>query len=99
MAETGELEVDMLFLGLTRPAMLFGVGYTVVMANFLVCMFYFILTSEFKGFAALPIIHGIAYLASQKEPLFLELFMLKQQRCNKCKNKYYHGMANSYDVS
>lgn len=98
MSGTGELEVDMLFLGLTRPPMLFGVAYAVVMVNFLIGMFYFVVTSDFRGWALIPVVHGIAYIASQKEPLFLDLFMVKQQKCNKCKNKLYHGMTNSYDV-
>ena len=98
MANTGELEVDMLFLGLTRASMLFGVSYTVVMINFLIGCTYFILSSDFKGFGMMPIVHGIAYVASQKEPLFLDLFMIKQQKCNKCQNRFYHGMTNSYDV-
>jgi len=98
MANTGELESDMLFLGLTRPSMLFGVSYTVVIANFFFCMMIFVLTSDFKSFLAMVFIHGLAYFLSQKEPLFLELFMIKQQRCNKCKNRLYHGLTNSYDV-
>lgn len=98
MSGTGELEVDMLFLGLTRPPMLFGVAYSVVAINFLIGMFYFVLTSDFRGFLVMPIVHGIGYVATQKEPLFLDLFMVKQQKCNKCRNKFYHGMTNSYDV-
>lgn len=98
MANTGELEVDMLFLGLTRPSMLFGVSYTVVLANFFICMMYFVLTSDFRGFLAMPAIHALAYVMSEREPLFLELFMIKQQKCNKCKNRLYHGLTNSYDV-
>jgi type IV secretion system protein VirB3 len=98
MSNTGTLEADMLFLGLTRQPMLFGVAYPVFILNFLICMFYFILTSDFKGFMALPLVHGAAYVACQKEPLFLELFMVRQQKCNKCANKFYHGMTNSYDV-
>jgi type IV secretion system protein VirB3 len=98
MAGTGELEVDMLFLGLTRPSMLFGVSYTVVLANFFICMMYFVGTSDFKGFMAMPVVHAVAYVLSEKEPLFLELFMIRQQKCNKCKNRLYHGLTNSYDV-
>lgn len=98
MANAGELGVDMLFLGLTRSPMLFGVSYMVVGMNFLIGCFYFIITSDFKGFLAVPVVHGIAYVASQKEPLFLELFMIKQQKCNKCVNKFYHGMTNSYEI-
>lgn len=98
MADTGELEVDLVFLGLTRPPMLFGVGYSVVMANFLVCMMYYVTSSDPKAFLVMPFIHGIAYFATQKEPIFLELFMIKQQKCNKCKNRFYHGMTNSYEI-
>ena len=98
MADAGELETDMLFLGLTRPSMLFGVSYTVVLANFFTCMMYFVATSDFRGFLAMPFVHGVAYVLSEKEPLFLELFMIRQQKCNKCKNRLYHGLTNSYDV-
>ena len=56
MAGAGELEVDMLFLGLTRPPMLFGVAYSVVMVNFLVGMFYFVLTSDFRGWLVIPLV-------------------------------------------
>ena len=61
-------------------------------------MMYFVITSDFLGFLALPLIHGVGYILSEKEPLFLELFMIKQQKCNRCKNRLYHGLTNSYDV-
>ena len=98
MAKDGQLEVDMLFLGLTRPPMLFGVSYTVVLMNFFLCMMYFVISSDFTGFFALPVVHGVAYLLSEREPLFLELIMIRQQKCNRCKNRLYHGLTNSYDV-
>ncbi|PIR37404.1 MAG: type IV secretion system protein VirB3 [Alphaproteobacteria bacterium CG11_big_fil_rev_8_21_14_0_20_39_49] len=96
--ETGELETDMLFLGLTRPSMIFGVSYLVVMTYFLIGCMGFVLTSDFKFFGGMLPIHCVAYVLSEKEPLFMELFMVKQQKCNKCKNKFYHGLTNSYDV-
>ena len=98
MANTGQLQADMLFLGLTRPPMLFGVSYTVVIFYFFLCMIYFVLSSDLKAFLAMPLFHGAAYFASAKEPLFFDLFMIRQQKCNRCKNRWYHGMANSYDV-
>lgn len=98
MSDTGELEIDMVFLGLTRPSMFFGVSYTMVMLNFLCCMMAFVMTSNSKAFLAMFLIHGIGYVLSEKEPLFLELFMVKQQKCNRCKNRFYHGMTNSYDI-
>ncbi|MDB2414248.1 VirB3 family type IV secretion system protein [Rickettsiales bacterium] len=98
MSGTGELEVDPVFLGLTRPSMLFGVSYSVVILNFFGCMMYYVASSDFRAFLAMPLLHAIGYIASQKEPLFIELFMVKQQKCNRCSNRFYHGMTNSYDV-
>ncbi len=98
MANTGQLEVNMLFLGLTRPSMLLGVSYLVVLTNFFICMMFYVLTSKFQVFMAMGLIHIVAYLLSENEPLFLELFMVRQQKCNKCKNRLYHGLTNSYDV-
>jgi type IV secretion system protein VirB3 len=99
MSNTGELESDMLFLGLTRPSMIFGVSYLVVMTYFLIGAMGFVLTSDFRFFFGMIPIHLGAYVMSQKEPLFMELFMIRQQKCNKCKNRFYHGLTNSYDVT
>lgn len=98
LSEKGELGVDMLFLGLTRPTMIFGVSYMVVATYFLIGVMGFVLTSDFRFFLAMVPIHAVAYIASEKEPLFMELFMVRQQKCNRCKNKLYHGLNNSYDV-
>lgn len=98
MANTGELELDMLFLGLTRPPMLFGVSYTIVMINFLGCITAYLLFPHLKILLVCFPVHGVAYVLSQKEPLFMELFRVRMAKCNKCKNRFYHGMTNSYDV-
>ncbi len=98
MAGGGELEVDMLFLGLTRPSMMFGVTYTVFLMNFFVCMMIFVLTSKFQVFLLMGLFHAIGYIMCEKEPLFLELIMIRSQKCNRCKNRFYHGLTNSYDV-
>lgn len=98
MADTGRLESDMVFLGLTRSSMIFGVSYLVVVTNFLASIMFYIITTDAKAFLSMAVVHAIAYFASQKEPLFLELFMSRQQKCNKCKNRFFFGMTNSYDL-
>lgn len=99
MADGGRLEADMLFLGLTRPAMFLGVSSSVVALNFLINMFIFVLTSNFLfPLIVMPILHGAGYVLTQKEPLFVDLFMVKQQKCNRCKNRFFHGLTNSYDI-
>ena len=100
MAQDGQLESDMLFLGLTRPPMMFGVSYTFVGLNFFLTMVLYIgLDSGIKTFLMIPLGHAIGYYFTQREALFLELFMTKQTKCNRCKNRIYHGFTNSYDVT
>ncbi len=98
MANTGNVKTDQLFKGLTRPAMLFGVSYTFAILNLLITVMSFMYSEDFRTLLILgPAIHGIGYIASAKEPLFIELFMIKMQKCAKCLNRFYHG-ANSYDI-
>lgn len=98
MAGSGELESDPLFVGLTRPPMFFGVSYMYSMFNVFIMLLIFINTSKlYVLFVGLPILHLIGYLLCFKEPLFVELIMVRMQKCNKCRNKIYHG-ANSYDL-
>ncbi|MET0156185.1 MAG: VirB3 family type IV secretion system protein [Rickettsiales bacterium] len=94
----GTVEADLLFLAMTRPSVLFGVSYLPVICNFLLCMMYFVLSSDFRSFLAMPLVHLIFYGLTQKEPLFMELFMVRMQYCNKCKNRLFHHMTNSYSL-
>lgn len=98
MASTGELEADPLFVGLTRPPMLFGVSYIFVLLNGFFSILGFINTSDFTILLVIaPSVHLVGYLICFKEPLFLELYMIRSNKCMKCKNRFYHG-ANSYDL-
>jgi type IV secretion system protein VirB3 len=92
----GSVGADPLFVGLTRPPLLFGVSYSYFVVNALVCMVAYIATSNFTYLAiALPI-HLVGYYICSKEPLFIELFKVRADKCSRCKNRFYHG-ANSYD--
>lgn len=97
MSETGRLKIDPLFVGLTRPTLLFGVSQMFVIFNSLACIGYFVMTNDLSAMGAMFIAHIFGYILTQKEPLFIELYMIKMQKCNKCVNKFYHG-ANSYDM-
>lgn len=95
---TGNIQTDQLFKGLTRPAMLFGVSYMFAILNLMICMVIFINSNDMKVFVLLVAIHGVGYIASAKEPLFIELFIVKLQKCPMCRNRFYYG-ANSYDIT
>ncbi|UAT43423.1 type IV secretion system protein VirB3 [Anaplasmataceae bacterium AB001_6] len=99
MANTGSVHTDPVFKGLTRPAMLFGVGFTFAGMNVVISVASYIMTKELLFlFVLLPVVHSVGYVISFSEPLFLELFIIRSSKCSRCRNKAYHG-ANSYDIS
>ncbi|WP_038560093.1 type IV secretion system protein VirB3 [Neorickettsia helminthoeca] len=94
----GSLGLDPLFKGLTRPAMFLGVSFTFSAMNLIISLLGYILTKNlFILIFFMPVIHGIGYAICFNEPLFLELFLVRNQKCMKCKNRAYHN-GNSYDV-
>lgn len=94
---TGLVRADPLFIGLTRPPMLLGVSYTFAVINGMLCMMLYISTTNFKYLAAMFPIHALGYYLCSKEPLFIELFRIRAEKCSRSRNKIFHG-ANSYDV-
>lgn len=93
----GKLRADPLFVGLTRPTMIFGVSIQYAMLNMMVSITIFIQkTTIYIVFIAL-IVHLIGYLLCFKEPRFMELYLNYSAKCNQCPNKSYYG-ANSYSV-
>ena len=99
MSNKGSLTTDPVFKGLTRPAMLFGVGFTFAGLNVVISVASYIMTKNLIFLLVLlPTVHIIGYVISFSEPLFLELFLIRNSKCSKCKNKSYHGV-NSYDIT
>jgi len=67
---------DTLFAGVTRPAMAFGVTYSVLLANAIVTVELFLLTRNLLWlFVCLPV-HGIFWLLCLSEPRFFDLGLL-----------------------
>jgi type IV secretion system protein VirB3 len=99
MAESGRLQADPLFQGLTRPPMVMGVSYMFFILNSIVCLIVFIQTSNFiMLFFAAPVMHGIGYMLCLKEPRAIELLILRASTGTKCRNRAFHGYTNSYDI-
>ncbi len=95
----GKISSDSLFLGLTRPPMMFGVTYNFASINGLVSLLVFIITEQFVYLLVMmPVIHGLCYLLCLKEPRALELFLMKYSKFNICGNRMYYSGTNSYDV-
>ncbi|MDR0571514.1 MAG: VirB3 family type IV secretion system protein [Rickettsiales bacterium] len=95
----GRIEADSLFLGLTRPSMILGVTYIYAGMNAIGSVMAFIMTSNFVYLLVLmPTLHIIAYIICLKEPLMLEIILMRTGNFNQCYNKTFHGGLNSYDV-
>lgn len=94
---SNKLNTDPLFIGLTRPTLIFGVSTSYAMLNMMVSVVYFINTSSFYIVLIAGIIHLVGYILCFKEPKFMELYLNKLSSFNNCTNKSYYG-ANSYIV-
>lgn len=87
-----------LFLGLTRPALVFGVSFIFFGMNVIMGLMYFVVTSDFKVVPVVVAAHIFGMMITKKEPLAIEILLLKMQKTNNCKNRTYYGGLNSYEV-
>ncbi len=95
--DTGQVSMDPLFVGLTRPPMFLGVSFKFAVLNGFVSLIAYINSPSIKVIFIAFVVHMIAYVICFKEPLFLELYLKKGEKTTRCVNKSYHG-ANSYDL-
>ena len=70
------LTADTLFVGLTRPSMLFGVTYSAMIINVVLTMETFIVTKNLLWLLSFIPIHGLLYLVCLYEPRFFDLVQL-----------------------
>ena len=62
---------DSLFLGVTRPAMAFGVTYSALLVNAVVTVELFLVTRNLLWLAACVPVHGVFWLLCLSEPRIL----------------------------
>ena len=67
---------DPLFLGVTRPAMAFGVTYSALLANAVVTVELFLLTRNLLWLLVAVPVHGLSWLLCLSEPRFFDLALL-----------------------
>ena len=67
------LTSDIVFVGMTRPAMALGVPYIAVLGNALVTVELFLVTRNLLWLLAAVPIHGLTYLLCVSEPRFFDL--------------------------
>ncbi|CAN7320761.1 type IV secretion system protein VirB3 [Variovorax sp. LjRoot178] len=67
---------DPLFVGMTRPSMVWGVTYSAMMFNIIVTTESFIVTKNLAWLLAFVPVHGVLYLVCLYEPRFFDLLQL-----------------------
>lgn len=70
------LAADPLFVGMTRPSMVWGVTYSAMLLNVVVTMEAFVVTKNLVWLLAFLPIHGIFYLVCLYEPRFFDLIQV-----------------------
>ena len=96
--DLGSVQTDPLFLGLTRPALICGVTFVYFAIEGMIAIIGFVLTSDFRMFLLAVVMHFIGMALCKKEPLAIDLLLVRLQRTPSVMNKKFHGGLNSYNM-
>jgi type IV secretion system protein VirB3 len=91
-------DADPVFLGLTRPAMFWGVTHSFFVINLIFCLIGFLGAHSWLVLLLAVAIHGLGYLACLQEPRIFDLAYTKASRCGRCANRRFWG-ATTYDLA
>jgi len=91
-------DVDPLFLGLTRPAMFWGVTHSFFVINLIISLIGFLAAHSWLALLLAVPIHSLGYLACLRDPHVFDLAFVKASRCARCVNRHFWG-ATTYDLS
>ncbi len=94
MNEERDVYVDPLFVGLTRPATVWGVPYGGFVAEFMVVTIIFLAVGDpFYMLLVIPV-HAILYLVSAHDPNVFRSWMMWLQTNGRCKNTKHWGAVS-----
>ena len=91
-------DTDPVFLGLTRPAMFWGVTHSFFVINLIVCLIGFLAAHSWLALLLAIPIHALGYLACLRDPHVFDLAYVKASKCSRCVNRRFWG-ANTYDLA
>jgi len=98
--EEDQIDIDPLFVGMTRPALIRGVPIEFFGINFIIFGIGMIGFTEllpkflFVLIICVPL-HLLAYLATEKEPHWMSIYLTKLMKCAPTQNKAF-WRSNSY---
>jgi type IV secretion system protein VirB3 len=89
------LRGDPLFLGMTRPALAWGVPFGAVVANATFTTLAFLASADLRAFALAVPMHALLYLVCLRDPRILELLWVRARQTPPVPNAAFWG-AQSY---
>ena len=94
MREEVETTTDPLFLGLTRPPMIWGVPYASFIFTYMVTIMAFLASGSFLAFLmALPM-HAVAFLLALRDPRIFDLILVRARSSRPHANRAFWGAAS-----
>jgi type IV secretion system protein VirB3 len=90
-----ERQRDMLFLALTRPAMVWGVTYSFLVVNLIATGMLFVWTGSFLTILIGVPVHILGYVACLREPRRFDLWWVRLRYTLPTQTRFFWG-GNSY---
>lgn len=94
--ETGtqDIYIDPLFVGLTRPATMWGVPYFGFVIEFMVTVIVFLAVGNPLYLLLVVPVHGIMYLVTANDPGVFDSILVWMKTIGRCMNKGFWGAAS-----
>lgn len=89
---------DPVFVGLTRPAMFWGVTHSFFVINLMLCLIAFLAVHSWLALALAAPIHGLGYLACLRDPHIFDLLYVRASKCGRNANRQFSG-TSTYDLA
>ena len=94
-AEDEKVEMDPLFLGMTRPPMVLGVTYTFFVINAMVTVISFLALNNLFAFLIGFPVHIVGYLLCLKDPRIFDIWRVRLLKTPMIRNRSF-WRSNSY---
>lgn len=92
-----ELQIDLLAVGLTRPAMFMGVALKALLALVFFCSLLYVYTKTILVIPLFAVLYFFALYFSSKEPRFYEFWLQYFSKTPPLLNYAFWGKTNSYE--
>jgi len=97
--DISQIQVDILFVGMTRPTTMWGVPYSAFIIEFMVTALFFLAVGNPVCLLIAVPIHGILYLVSAHDPEVFDLIFIWFKTNGRCRNSKFWGSASFSPLS